>query len=203
LMEFDINFLGPRAQRTIPDSIRYHPSFSVDLLGDLALPIGQYNSTQPVNLGQNRWYGRVGAPIVWQLGPWVPGKRTTLEFLPTVWLFGPNNDFVGQRLKTDPLFQLDGHLTRDLTESFWAVFETAWYAGGKPTIDDVVGKSRNNVGLGLTVGYHISDNLGLTVGYKSTVNHGAPDALRLNQFTVSLVYGWNRLVEGTKRLKYE
>jgi len=35
-----------------------------------------------LNLGQNRWYGRVGAPIVWQLGAWVPGRRTPLEFLP-------------------------------------------------------------------------------------------------------------------------
>jgi hypothetical protein len=24
-----------------------------------------------------------------------PGRRTTLEFLPAVWLFGNNNDFVG------------------------------------------------------------------------------------------------------------
>ena len=32
-----------------------------------------------LNLGQNRWYGRVGAPMVWQIGPWVPGRRTTFE----------------------------------------------------------------------------------------------------------------------------
>ena len=46
-----------------------------------------------------RWYGRIGAPIVWQLGPWVPGRRTTLEFLPSLWLFGDNRD----RFSTDPI----------------------------------------------------------------------------------------------------
>jgi len=36
-----------------------------------------------------------------------------------VWLFGTNDDYVGQTLKTDPMFQLDAHLTRDFTETFW------------------------------------------------------------------------------------
>jgi hypothetical protein len=119
MLEFTVNLLGPKAQKALPDVLRYEPGFSVDFLADLALPIGNYNSSQPLNLGQNRWYGRLGAPIVWQLGPWVPGRRTTLEFLPAVWLFGDNNNYVGQTLKTDPLFQLDAHLTRDFTESFW------------------------------------------------------------------------------------
>jgi hypothetical protein len=203
MLEFDINVHGPRAQKTLPDAVRYQPGFSIDLLGDLAFPIGQYDSKQSLNLGQNRWYGRIGAPIVWQLGPWVPGRRTTLEFLPTVWLFAKNDDFVGQTLKSDPLFQLDGHLTRDFTENFWAAFDTVWFAGGKATIDGVEGENRNNLGLGLTAGYKINDNLGLTFGYKSTINDRAPDALRMNQFMISFVYGWNRLVEGTKRLKHE
>jgi Putative MetA-pathway of phenol degradation len=203
ILEFDINVLGPHAQKTLPDALRYQPKFSVDLIGDLALPVGEYNSSQALNLGQHRWYGRVGAPIVWQLGAWVPGRRMTLEFLPTVWLFGTNNNFVGQTLTTDPLFQLDGHLTRDFTENFWGSFDTVWFAGGKATIGGVAGKSRNNLGLGLTLGYKINDNLGLTFGYKSTINDNSPDSLRLNQFMVSLVFGWNKIVEGTKRLKHE
>jgi len=39
------------------------------------------------------------------------GRRTTLEFLPAVWLFGTNNDYVGQTLKNRSLFQLDAHLS--------------------------------------------------------------------------------------------
>ena len=98
MLEFDLNIIGPRAQKNIPDTLRYEPGFSVDVLADLALPIGKYDNTQALNLGQNRWYGRLGAPIVWQLGPWVPGRRTTLEFLPAVWLFGANDDYVGKTL---------------------------------------------------------------------------------------------------------
>jgi hypothetical protein len=203
MVEFDINVIGPKAQKTIPDALRYKPGFSVDLLGDLAFPIGRYDSSQPLNLGQHRWYGRVGAPVVWELGPWVPGKRMTLELLPAGWLFGTNDNFVGQTLTTNPLFQLDGHLTRDLTDHFWASFDTAWYNGGGSTINGVEGKKRNDVALGLTAGYQINDNLGLTFGYKSTINDGAPNALRMNQFMVSVVYGWHKIIEGSKRLKHE
>jgi len=203
MLEFDFNVIGPPAQKNIPDALRYEPGFSVDLLADLAVPIGEYNSSQPLNLGQNRWYGRLGAPIVWQLGPWVPGRRTTLEFLPAVWFFGTNNDYVGQTLKTDPLFQIDAHLTRDFTERFWGSLDAAWYNGGQATINGIPGKKLNNFGAGLTLGYTINDNLNLTVGYKSTLNDTAPDALRMDAFMVTLVYGWHPLLEGSRRLKGE
>jgi hypothetical protein len=201
MLEFNLNLIGPKAQKTIPDALRYEPGFSVDLLADLALPIGKYNNTQPLNLGQNRWYGRLGAPVVWQLGAWVPGRRTTLEFLPAVWLFGANDDYVGQTLETDPLFQLDAHLSRDFTEHFWGSVDTTWYTGGQATVHGVTGEKLNNFGAGFTLGYTINDNLGLTVGYKSTFSDLDPGDLRMDNFTVSLVYGWHAIIEGSKRLK--
>jgi Putative MetA-pathway of phenol degradation len=201
MLEFKINVLGPPAQKNIPDVLRYEPGFSVNLLADLAFPIGEYDSDQPLNLGQNRWYGRLGAPIIWQLGPWVPGRRTTLEFLPAVWFFGKNDDYVGQTLKTDPMLQVDGHLTRDLTEHFWGSIDAAWYYGGKASINGVSGEKLNNLGLGLTLGYTINDNMNLTFSYKSTINDNAPGDLQMNSFMFSFVYGWNSMIEGMRRLK--
>ena len=203
MIEFNINLLGPSAQKNIPDVLRYEPGFSIDLLADLAIPIGDYDSDQPLNVGQNRWYGRLGAPIVWQLGPWVPGRRTTLEFLPVVWFFGENDNYVGQTLKTDPLFQLDAHLTRDLTERFWGSIDGAWYYGGKASINGVAGEELNNLGVGLTLGYQINDNINLTVGYKTTVNDNGPGDIRMDSFMVTLVFGWHPLLEGARRLKSE
>jgi outer membrane putative beta-barrel porin/alpha-amylase len=202
-LELDVNVIGRPAQKNLVDALRYTPGFSLDLIADLAVPIGEYDHTRSLNLGQNRWYGRVGVPVVWQLGPWVPGRRTTLEFLPAVWLFGTNDDFVGQTLETDPMFQVDGHLTRDLTERIWASLDGSWYTGGKATINGVPGEKLDNLGFGLTLGYQINDNLGLTVGYKSTVNDSAPGDLQMDGFMVSLVAGWHPLVEGARRLKGE
>jgi hypothetical protein len=203
MLEFSINVIGPPAQKNIPDVMRYEPGFSVDLLADLALPIGEYDNDQSLNIGQNRWYGRFGLPITWQLGPWVPGRRTTLELLPAVWIFGDNTDYVGQTLETDPMFQLDAHLTRDFTEHLWGSLDFAWFNGGQATIDGVQGEKLDNLGLGLTLGYVINENLNLTVGYKSTINDDAPGDLRMDGFMATLVFGWHPLIEGSRRLKSE
>ena len=203
MLEFNYNLIGPKAQKTIPDVLRYEPGFSLDLLVDLALPIGEYNSSQSVNLGQNRWYGRIGTPVVWQLGDWVPGRRTTLELLPAVWLFGDNNDFVGKTLKTDPMFQLDAHLTRDFAERIWGALDLTYYKGGGSTINGVAGGKLNNVGVGLTLGYTVNENMNLTFGYKSTVNDSGPTDMRMDGFMVTLVFGWHPVVEGMRRLKNE
>jgi hypothetical protein len=204
MIELDVNVLGPRAQTNLVDALRYEPGFSVDVLADLAVPIGEYDSSQPLNIGQNRWYGRVGLPVVWQLGAWVPGRRTTVELLPAVWLFGKNDDYVGgHTLETDPLFQVDAHLTRDFSEHFWAALDGVWYYGGASSVDGVAGEKLDNLGFGLTLGYGVNENLNLTFGYKSTVNDSAPEDLRMSGFMVSLVYGWHPIIEGSRRLKGE
>jgi hypothetical protein len=203
MLEFDINVLGPPAQKNIPDAMRYEPGLSVDLLADLTLPVGEYDSDKQLNIGQNRWYGRLGMPIIYQIGPWVPGQRTTLELLPAVWFFGDNDDYVGRTMETDPMFQLDAHLSRDFTVTAWGSLDFAWYTGGKATIDGVSGEKLNNMGLGITLGYQVNDNLNLTFGYKSTLNDDAPDDLSMDMFMVTLVYGWHPLIEGFKRLQNE
>jgi hypothetical protein len=203
MLEFTINVIGPPAQKNIPDVMRYEPGFTLKLLADLALPIGEYDNDQSLNIGQNRWYGRFGLPIIWQIGAWVPGRRTTLEFLPAVWIFGDNTDYVGQTLETDPTFQLDAHLTRDFTEHLWGSLDAAWYSGGQATVDGVQGEKLDNLGVGLTLGYVIDENLNLTLGYKSTIGDDAPGDLRMDAFMATLVFGWHPLIEGSRRLQSE
>jgi hypothetical protein len=200
-IELDFNLIGPPAQKNLVDLMRYEPGFSLDVIADLMVPIGEYDNTRSLNLSQNRWYGRVGAPIVWQLGPWVPGRRTTLELLPAVYLFGTNDDYVGKTLETDPMFQVDAHLTRDFTDRLWGSLDGTWYTGGQASVDGVEGEKLDNLGVGLSLGYQINDNLALTFGYKSTINDGAPGDLQMDGFMISLVSGWHPIIEGARRLK--
>jgi hypothetical protein len=204
MVELGLNLIGPKALVSIPDLMRYEPKFSLDVIVDFMFPIGEYDSDQALNLGQNRWYGRVGAPVVWQLGPWVPGRRTTLEVVPSVWWFADNEDYVGQTLSTDPMYQLEGHLTRDLTETLWASLDSTWMTGGQATVGDgEEGETLNNLGVGFTFGYQVNDNLAFTCGYMATVNDSEPTDLQLDGFRVSLTYGWHKVVEGQKRLNAE
>ncbi|MGL2962554.1 transporter [Flavobacterium sp. RSB2_4_14] len=200
MLMLTVNLIGAKPQMNIPDAIRYQPKFSLDVLASLAVPIGEYDSSVPINLGQNRWYGRIGTPIVWQIGPWVPGKRTTLEFLPAVWLFSDNTDYVGKTMQTEPMFQLEGHLTRDFMERLWGSLDVISYSGGKATIDGVEGNQLSNVGVGGTLGYHINDNMQLNLSYSSTVDDNNTTDLKMDSFRVTLIYGWHSLIEGMNRL---
>jgi len=201
MLQVSVNIIGPKAIMNIPDMLRYQPKFSVDVVGSLAIPIGEYDSDNSLNIGQNRWYGRIGAPVVWQIGPWVTGKRTTVEFLPAVWMFGDNDDFSGKKMETEPIYQLEGHLTHDFMERFWGSLDVISYSGGKATIDGVEGNALNNLGVGGTLGYVVNDNLQLNISYSSTVNDNNPEDLKMDAFRVTLLYGWHPLIEGMRRLK--
>ena len=204
MLEFDINLLGPRAQKNIPDVLRYEPGFSVDFIADLALPIGEYENSQPLNIGQNRWYGRLGVPVIWQLGPWVPGRRTTLG-IPARRVALREQRRLRRADDEDRTAVPAGRapVARLQPSASGGRSTPAWYKGGQASINGVQGKELNNLGLGLTLGYAINENLNLTFGYKSTVNDSAPDDLRMDNFMVSFVYGWHPLLEGSRRLKGE
>jgi len=201
MVEFNMNLIGPPPIMNLPDMLRYEPGFSMDMVVDLAFPLGQYDNTQSLNLGQNRWYGRIGTPIVWQLGPWIPDRLTTLEFIPSVWFFGDNDDFVGENLESDPTFELEAHLTRNFTSKFWGSLDATYSTSGDATIDGTTSSGSDMTLAGFTLGYQINDSMQLTFGYKSTINNDSgSDDLQMSTFMISLTTAWHRLLEGANRL---
>ena len=201
MVEFNMNLIGPPPIMNLPDMLRYEPGFSMDLVVDVAFPLGQYDNTQSLNLGQNRWYGRIGTPIIWQLGPWIPDRRMTLEIFPSVWFFGYNDDFVGQNLASDPTFELEAHLTRNFTSNFWGSLDATYTSSGDATIASATTSGSDMTLAGFTLGYQLNDSMQLTIGYKSTLNNDAgSNDLQLSTFLISLTTGWHRLLEGASRL---
>lgn len=204
MIEFNVNLIGPPPIMNLPDLLRYEPGFSLDLVVDLMIPAGQYDNTQSLNLGQNRWYARIGTPIIWQLGPWVPDRRTTLEFFPSVTVFGDNDDFIGENLSSDPTFTLETHLTRNFTSLLWGSLDATYTESGDVTIAGTTSPGSDMLTTGFTLGYQINDSMQLTFGYKSTLNNDAGSSdLQLSTFSISFVAGWHRLIEGANRLSSE
>jgi len=199
LIQLDVNLVGAPAMPKMPDLLRYDPWWKLDVVLDVGVPIGEYDGESVANIGQNRWYGRIGVPIMFNLGDWVPGRKVTLELMPAVYVFEDNDDVFGDTLENDPLFQLEAHLTRDFTESLWGSLDAVWYAGGKPEVGGFSGDDLDDVAVGFTLGYAINDNLMLTAGYSATLGDGRDD-LDVGVFSISLVYGWHELLEGIDRL---
>jgi hypothetical protein len=203
VVQLNVNLAGAPAMRTLVDASRYEPRFTVDLLGAIAIPVGEHSAEQAVNLGQDRWYGRIGAPVMIALAPWVPGRRTTVEVVPAVWLFGDADNGAGRVLKNEALVQLEAHVTRDLSESMWASFDTSWLSGAKPTVNGVTREAHSNAGVGFTLGFQVTPSLGINTSYFSTVSDSGATDLRSDEFRVMFTYGWHKLIEGMKRLGHE
>jgi len=46
MLEVNINIIGPKAQMNLVDLMRYEPGFSLDLMMDIAFPVGEYDNTK-------------------------------------------------------------------------------------------------------------------------------------------------------------
>jgi hypothetical protein len=148
----------------------------------------------------DRFFGRFALPMKYHFGAFAPGHMTSVELTPSVWLFGPNDDFLGRKLENDPLWQLEAHVTHDFTRSFSGSLDLLYRRGFKSKIDGVrVGDELEVGDLGFTLSYQVTDNLGLRTGYSS--NLFGDSGLDNSVARLQLVYSWHRLSENMRKLR--
>jgi len=199
-VQLDMNLFGTPPLRSSVDLANYEPNFTLDAAVMLAFPLGQYDSDKIVNMGLNRWYGRLALPMKYHFGVFSPGRMISFELTPSMWLFGENDDFMGQTLKNDSLWQLESHLTMDFTRTFYGSLDLLYRSGFQSEINGVdVGEKLDIGDIGFTLNYQATDNLNLRASYSSNV-FGDSD-LNTSIIRLQLVYGWHRLMENMKKLQ--
>jgi hypothetical protein len=114
-VQLDVNLFGTPKLPAIFSYMNYEPTWTLDAAFMLGVPLGQYDADKIVNLGLNRFYGRLAFPFKYHFGVFTPGYRSSLEVVPSVWLFAENDDFLGQKLQNDPMYQVEAHWTHDFT----------------------------------------------------------------------------------------
>jgi hypothetical protein len=199
-VQLDVNLFGTSQLKSTVDMVNYEPTWTLDAAVLLAFPIGEYDKDKLVNMGLNRWYGRVALPFKYHFGVFSPGYMTSLEIIPSVWLFAENDDFVGQKLENDPMWQLEAHLTHDFTRSFFGSLDLLYRGGFQSEINGVEVGDKLDVGnLGFTLNYQATDNLTIRTSYMSNV-FGDSD-LDNSVIRIQFAYAWHRLMENMKKLK--
>ena len=199
-IQLDVNLFGTPPLRSNVDLFNYEPTWTFDAAVMLAVPVGQYDEDKLVNMGLNRWYGRLALPIKYHFGIFNPGQMSSFELTPSVWLFAENDEFLGQDLENDPMWQIEAHLTNDFTPSFYGSLDLLYRSGFQSEINGVdVGDELDVGNLGFTLNYQTTGNLNIRTTFSSNV-FGDSD-LDNSILRLQFIYAWNTASENSKRLE--
>jgi len=199
-VQLDINLVGTSRLKSNVDLFNYEPTWTVDTAVMLGVPMGEYDDDKLVNLGLNRWFTRIALPIKYHFGAFSPGYMGSFELTPSVWLFEDNDDFLGQRLENDPIWQLEAHLTQDFTPSFFGSIDLLYRKGFQSTISGVETGEELDIGtLGYTLNFTSTDNLMIRTSFSSNV-FGDSDVDN-SAIRIQFVYVWHKSSENFKKLQ--
>jgi len=141
-----VNLFGAPAL-SAKDFASYQQDLIVGVSLQVSAPLGQYDSSKLLNLGNNRWSFRSELGISKAWGPW------TFEVAPGVTFFSDNSDFFGgNALAQAPIYALQGHVLYTFQSGIWMALNGLYFAGGRTAVNGV--KSDNeqaNTLAGLTL----------------------------------------------------
>jgi hypothetical protein len=132
-------------------------------------PTGDYDSSELINLGANRW------GLIPEIGFGHPIGKWSIEGAIGAWIFGDNDDFYnGHRFEQDPLLVAKFHAIRSIRPGFWWAFAAGYGYGGRTTVDGVSRDTiQRNWRLAFVLAYPIRSNQGLMLSIGSGGNFGA------------------------------
>jgi hypothetical protein len=119
----------------------------------IGTPLGTYDPTSPINPSANRWM--VSPTINYSYTP--DRGWTWIETYFTAQFFTNNNNFFvngARTLAQNPIFRMEEHISRNLTDRFWLSADAYYNVGGETSIDGTpqdtaASKLRVGAGMGL------------------------------------------------------
>ena len=143
---FSINLFGAPAL-SVKEFANYQQDLIIGVSLQVSAPLGQYDNSKLLNLGNNRWSFRpeLGMSKAW--GPW------TLEIAPSVTFFTDNTDFFnGGTFAQAPIYLVQGHIIHNFKSGAWVSLDGTYFTGGRTTLNGVrADNEQTNTRAGLTV----------------------------------------------------
>jgi len=141
-----VNLIGAPAL-SVKDFANYRQDLIVGISLQVSAPLGQYDSSKLLNLGNNRWSFKPELGISKAVGPW------TFELAPSVTFFTDNTNFFGGNdFAQAPFYAVQGHILYTFQSGAWFALDGVYFSGGRTSLNGV--KSDNeqrNTRAGFTV----------------------------------------------------
>ena len=178
-----LNLLGAPAL-SVKDFASYQQDLIVGVSLQVSAPLGQYDDSKLLNLGNNRWSFRPELGISKAWGSW------TFEVAPSVTFFSDNTDFSGgNNFAQAPFYALQGHILYNFPSGIWMALDGVYFRGGRTALNGV--KSDNeqaNTRAGFTLALPIDrhNSLKLSASTDITTRTGS----ELSAVAVAWQYRW-------------
>jgi hypothetical protein len=174
-----IGLVGP-PPLTLQEFVKHQPGYALGALAKLTVPVGTYDEDKILNVGANRWALQLGTPMAWYVGKsFLDPALTTIELLPSVHLFGDNDDPRGADYTSqDALIRIEAHVTRNLHQAVWVSLDGQYVYGGETGTDGLSNDDTQRAfELGGTVNVAFSRTASVKMSYGEVVsrNDGGPD----------------------------
>ena len=159
---FTINFFGAPAL-SLKEFANYHQDLIIGASVQVSAPLGQYDDSKLLNIGNNRWSLRTELGISKALGPW------TLEITPSVIFYTDNTDFFnGNTFAQAPFYVVQGHVIYSFQSGAWLSLDGTFFTGGRTTLNGIKGDNmQTNTRAGLTLALPVDRDSSLKI-YAST-----------------------------------
>jgi len=126
-----VNLLGGPAM-SLSEYKNFRQGRSLGLGLTVVMPTGQYNSSNLVNFGSNRWSFKP------EIGYSSVRKNWIFDMAAGVWLFTTNNDgYQGTTQRQDPIASLQGHVSYNFPKGIWLALDGNYFAGGRTSVNGV------------------------------------------------------------------
>jgi hypothetical protein len=184
-IRFAINLKGAPAME--PDqfaALRQNPEPIVGASIVVQAPTGDYDPTKLINLGTNRWSVKPAVGMILPLRPtWL------FEAEIGAWIFGDNDDFLGETRRQDDIFAAELHLIKRIRPGFWASFDANYYTGGETRVGDVTSDDlQRNSRAGFTVVFPMRGRHAIRGSYSTGVSTRSGGDFQI--VTLSYLYAW-------------
>ena len=118
-----VNLFGAPAL-SAKDFASYRQDLIVGVSLQVSPPLGQYDDSKLLNLGNNRWSFKPELGISKAWGPW------TFEVAPSVTFFSDNTDFFGgNTFAQAPIYAVQAHILYTFQSGMWLALDGIYFAG--------------------------------------------------------------------------
>jgi hypothetical protein len=160
-----VNLLGAPAL-SVKDFAGYRQDLIVGVSLQVSAPLGQYDNSKLLNLGNNRWSFRPELGISKAWGPW------TCEVAPSATFFTDNTDFLlGNNFAQAPIYVLQGHVLYTFRSGMWIALDGIYFTGGHTTLNGVRNDNeQRNTRAGFTLAVPIDRNNSLKLSASTGIS---------------------------------